>query len=373
MGGGEETMSDRFAGYVKLILLALALVVLLYFAAAVARFLLLFLLILVLAMMLTPPVSWMERHRIPRSVGAAAVVLAVLGLLVGLGFWLLPPLIEQVTAFIEAIPSYWARLQAWATTTLAAYPRVRELFATDQRLISNAAGYLEAVLLQAGQITIGIFTGFATAVLVFLLAMFVLIHPRPLLIGLLAMVPPDRQEAVTRAVHTIAQQMRIYLMASLIIGGFNGVVVYFVLSFLGVEPALVLAMLTLVGEFFPYIGPIAAAIPALILAFLVSPLTALWVLLLYLGIQQIEASLLSPLILSRQMKFHPLSVAFAILTLGSLFGILGAFLAVPVLAIVKALYEELVLKPKAPDRQQLERYANQVVEARKPQKQEAAE
>lgn len=365
-------MSDRFAGYVKLLLLAAALVVLLYFAAAVAHFLLLFLLILVLAMMLTPPVSWLERRRVPRPVGAVAVVMAVLGLLVGLGFLLLPPLIEQVTAFIEALPAYWTRMQAWATTTLAAYPRVRELLTTDQRLISNAAGYLEAVLLQAGQITIGLFSGFASAVLVLLLAMFVLIHPRPLLIGLLAMVPPARQEAVARAVHTIAQQMRIYLIASLTIGGFNGLVVYFVLSFLDVEPALVLAMLTVIGEFFPYIGPIAAAIPALILAFLVSPLTALWVLLLYLGIQQIEASVLSPLILSRQMKFHPLSVAFAILTLGSLCGILGAFLAVPILAIVKALYEELVLKPKAPDRQLLERYADQVVESQAPKKQEAA-
>ncbi|MHB0937015.1 MAG: AI-2E family transporter [Armatimonadota bacterium] len=366
-------MPDRFAGYMKLVLLAVGLLVLLYFAASVVRFLLLFLLILVLAMMLTPPVSWLERHRIRRSIGAPLLVLLVLGLLVGLGFWLLPPLFEQVTAFIEAIPAYWARLQAWATTTLAEYPRVRELLATNQRLISSAAGYLEAVLLQAGQVTIGLFTGFATAVLVFLLTMFVLIQPRPLLVGLLAMVPPARQEAVARAVHTIAQQMRIYLVSSLIIGTVNGVIVYFVLTLLGVQPALVLAMLTLIGEFFPYIGPIAAAIPALILAFLVSPLTALWVLLLYLAIQQLEASVLSPLILSRQMKFHPLSVAFAILTLGSLFGILGAFLAVPVLSILKALYEELVLKPREPDRQQLERYADLVVESRKPKKQEAAE
>lgn len=365
-------MSERFAGYTKLILLFFGLAVLLYFIAAVSRIILLFILIIVLAMMLTPPVSWLERHRIRRSIGAPLVILLVLGALVGLGLWLLPPVIEQLTAFIVAIPSYWARLQGWATAQLAQYPRVQDMVLSNQQLVNNAIGHAQAVLTQAGQLLVSLLTGFATAVLVLLLTMFVLISPRPLLVGVLAMVSPEQQEAVARATHTVAQQMRLYLLSSLLIGIINAVVVYIGLTFLGVQPALVLAMFALIGEFFPYVGPIAAAIPAVFLALLVSPLTALWVLLLYLVVQQLEASVLSPLIMSRQMKFHPLSVAFAILTLGSLFGILGAFLAIPILATLKAFYEELVLKPKHLDQRQLDGYADLVVEARKPKAKEAS-
>jgi len=357
-------MSERFNSYAKLIVLGFALLVLLYFLTAVSHLVLLFLLVIVLAMMLNPPVSWLERHRIPRAVGAPLVILVVLGVLVALGFLLLPPLIEQISSAVTTLPASWAHFQQWAGRTLAHYPRVQEMFASNERLLSGAAGHIETVLLQAGKVTVGLVLWFVTAFFIFLLTMFVLIQPRSLLVGFFATVPTSKQAAVARATYTVAKQMRAYLMASLIDGVFNGIVAYVGLRVLHVEPALVLAMLTLLGEFFPYVGPIAAAIPALLLAFLVSPLTAFWVLLLYLAIQQIEANLLAPLILAKQMNFHPLSVAFATLSLGSLFGILGAFLAIPILAITKAFYEELILKPRRPDLAQLERYADQVVEAK---------
>lgn len=358
-------MPEHDTRLIKAILLIFGIAILLYFLAAVRQVLLLFALIIVLTMMLVPPVSWLERHHVPRGVGAALTILVLLAILAGLILWLLPSIIEQTGAFIADIPGYWERIQRWATAQSAQYPRVQQMLSTNQRLISTLVGHAEAVLRQASQLVMIVVTGIATAALVLIMTMFLLIQPRPLLKGMLAMVPASSQEPVARAIHTIAQQMRVYLYSSLLIGTVNGVIVYIALSLLGVQPALVLAVLALLGEFFPYIGPIAAAIPALLLAFTVSPWTALWVLLLYLAIQQLEASVLSPLILSKQLKFHPLSVAFTILALGTLFGILGAFLAIPALATVKAFYNELVLAPKGVDQDALDHYADFIVEAKK--------
>jgi predicted PurR-regulated permease PerM len=339
------------------------------FLGEIARVLLLFALVIILAMMLTPPVSWLERHKVPRAIGAPLVALALLGILALLALWMIPPLLEQITLFISNLPVYWSHAGQWLTELTERYPRAQDIVTANEELINRTLAGAEAFLVQAGQFTIGLIGGLAALVLIFIMTVFTLVRPRPLLTGLFAMLPPPAQGPVSRALLVTAQQMRVYAWSSLLVGLVNGTIAYIVLSLLGVEPALLLAALVFFGEFFPYVGPIAAAIPALLLAFLVSPLTAFWTLLLFLGIQQLEASVLSPLIVSRQMKFHPLSVAFAIITLGDLYGILGAFLAVPALATVKAFYTELILKPRQVDEEEMDARANYVIEAKPPDEQ----
>ncbi len=146
------------------------------------------------------------------------------------------------------------------------------------------------------------------------------------------------------------------------IGLIDGGIAWVGLTLLGVQPALLLAALVFIGEFFPYVGPIAAAVPAVALAFAVKPITPLWTLLLYLALHQLEAALLSPLIVSRRMRFHPLSVGFALIALGKVYGVLGALLAVPTLAAIKAFYTELVLGRRRVDETEIEKCADMVLE-----------
>jgi predicted PurR-regulated permease PerM len=356
----------RYGDWVKLVVLVFALLLAWRFLGEIARILLLFALVILLAMMLTPPVSWLERHRVSRALGAPLVILVLLGLLAALAYWMLPPLVEQLTLFVTNLPAYWTRAESWIASITERYPRAQEVLTVDQELINRGLARAGELLLQAGQYTLGLLGGLAGAVLVFVMTVFTLIRPRPLLTGLFALLPEAKRQPVSEALLVTAQQMRVYAWSSLLVGLVNGTIAWIGLSLLGVEPALLLAALVFFGEFFPYVGPIAAAIPAVILALLVSPVTALWTLLLFLGIQQLEASVLSPLIVSRQMKFHPLSVAFAILTLGDLYGILGAFLAIPALATVKAFYTELVLKPREITEAQVLPYDNHVVESARP-------
>ncbi|OPZ88233.1 MAG: pheromone autoinducer 2 transporter [bacterium ADurb.Bin429] len=366
-------MPIRVRDLLKIIVIVFALVLLIRFLGEIARILLLVALVILFSMMLTPPVSWMERHRVPRAIGGPLVVLAVLGLFTLLMIWMVPPLIEQLSLFVGNLPAYWNQTQAWLLDTTEPYPRAREVLTANEAIITRVLTQAGAVLYQAGQWTLAILGGLAGVVLVVIMTVFTLIKPRPLLNGLFAMLPEEKRQPVSNALLRTAQQMRVYAWSSLLVGLVNGVIVWIGLSFLGVEPALLLAALVFFGEFFPYVGPIAAAIPAIILAFLVSPLSALWTLFLYLGIQQLEASVLSPLIVSRQMKFHPLSVAFTILALGELYGVLGAFLAIPVLATIKAFYEELVLKPRQIGEKDMEPYANHVVQAQPRDEQQQAE
>ena len=135
------------------------------------------------------------------------------------------------------------------------------------------------------------------------------------------------------------------------------------MTLLGVPNALLLAVLAFFGEFVPNFGPVVSAIPAVLIAFAVSPTMALWVILLYVIIQQLENQILVPLIMSGQLELHPVSVAFFVLVMGSLAGVMGALLAVPIAAVVKVLYEEFYFKPRHPDERAIRGDADAVLQA----------
>jgi predicted PurR-regulated permease PerM len=333
------------------------------FLGQITHVLLLFSLVVILAMMLTAPVSWLERRRVPRWLGSLIVILALFGVTVLLGFWLAPPLVEQASVLIDRIPEYVRSVQQWLMDMTAIYPSLQNIVEFNEQTTGDIVARAESVLLRAGKFVLNVLGGLAALLVVVVMTVFTLVHPRPLLRGLFGMIPEDLRWPVARALHRTAQQMRVWVWSSSLIGVVDGLIAYVGLSLLGVQPALLLAALVFFGEFFPYVGPIAAGIPAVALALTVSPLTALWVLLLYLAIHQLEASFLNPAIVSSQMRFHPLSVGFAIIALGTVYGVLGAFLAIPALAAVKAFDTELVLNRRELDEQRTEDCANLVLES----------
>lgn len=102
-----------------------------------------------------------------------------------------------------------------------------------------------------------------------------------------------------------------------------------------------MGILTGLLEFVPLVGPIVAAIPPLLIAFTLGPLAVLWVLLAYLGIQQIESNLLEPLAMEEAVSLHPAAVIAAVTVAGAAFGILGTILAVPAAVVAAILIQEL--------------------------------
>ena len=269
---------------VKLVVLTLGILIGLHFVSQIARVVLLFALAIILAMMLTAPVSWLERRRVPRWVGALLVIAALVGVLALLGLWLVPPLVEQTSALIAKMPDYVRSARAWLAEVTARYPSLQQIVTPDERAVRDIVSRAQRVLVQAGQFVLTLLGGLAALVVLLVMTVFTLVHPRPLLRGLFGLVPVDQRLPVARALLVTARQMRVWAWSSSLVGIVDGTIVWVGLSLMGVQPALLLAAFVFVGEFFPYIGPIAAAVPAIALALVVKPITALWVLLLYLGV-----------------------------------------------------------------------------------------
>lgn len=358
----RKNLNLRGSDLAKLVALVFALIVALRFLSAVGTALLFAVVVAILTMVLAPLVNWLERRRVPRAVAAVLVVGALLGIVVGLGLWLIPPLLEQTTRLVANVPDYLETIRTWINDLTSHYPRVQRILSPDEQSITDLVGRAEAVLLKAGRLFMDVLGWLGTVGLVLTMTAFTLARPRPLLRGLFALMPDSSRRPVAKAMHTTAHRLRVWIWASMLLGIIDGTLAYVGLSLLGVEPKLMLASLVFLGEFFPYVGPIAAGVPAVALGFAVSPLTPIWTLLLYLGIQALEGGVLHPLIVSREMDFHPLSIAFALIALGGLLGVLGAFLAIPALAVTKALYSELVLKPRQIAERELEECTDLVLD-----------
>ncbi|MFC0250756.1 AI-2E family transporter [Massilia consociata] len=274
---------------------------------------------------------------------ALAMVVGALALVIGLGGWAMAPQIaEQSSRLAQEIPAAVERLQ----TAVQQHPLLKriasELPPPEQivkqmgDMVPNAGLFFGGVLGAIGNVVIILFVGiyFATS-------------PQLYTSGLIRLVPQSRRprarEVQQELGHTLANWLLGKAASMLIVG----VVTSIGLSMLGVPLALILGIIAGLLDFIPYLGPIMAGIPAVLLALSISPELALYTVLLFVGIQLVEGYVLQPLIEARAVDLPPALVIVMQLVFGTLFGFAGVALATPLAAalavLVKMLYIEDVL------------------------------
>lgn len=340
----------------RTVLLAAALFVFFHYAEALSTLLLFFLLVFILSAVLNPAVVWLERRRIPRIVGAVMLVLVGLLSIVLLGYFSLPPLLSELKGFAANLSHRQGDVEEWYADKIAQYPLLDEYLPPPDQIAGRVGGRLQPLLGQVGRYTMNVAVGLVSLVLMMVLVIFTSAQPAPLLAGALAAVPHRHRPRAERAATRILQQLKNWARGSLILGVIVGVVVGIALKLIGIPYAFLFGVIAGIGELIPNIGPILTAVPPALMGLTAhDPKLALWVLVVFLVVQQVENTFLVPLIMGQTLNLHPVSVTFTVLVMGALFGLLGAILAVPVCAIVKVLWEEFYLAPQGIDVEGIER------------------
>jgi predicted PurR-regulated permease PerM len=194
-------------------------------------------------------------------------------------------------------------------------------------------------------------------ILVFVLSIYMLIHGERIGALVRGVMPPGdgtrEDDYPARVVRAVAGYVRGQLLFSVVMGAGAGIGLW-IFGVLGIFPdgktyALAFGVWFGLMELVPYVGPFLGAVPPLLVALFQDPLTAVWVALLFIGLQQIEGHIASPLIFGHALRINPLLVIFALLFGAELFGIVGALVALPVAAVVREtvvyLRQHLVLEP----------------------------
>ena len=205
-------------------------------------------------------------------------------------------------------------------------------------MLHGVAGAFTAVAFNAAQILVVLVT-------VFFGVTFTLMNPRPIFGAIFSLIPERHHDQTLTIVQRIGKFVPGWAGATLLGMGTIGLLVFLLMwPIFGLMDALVLGLIAGVLESVPFLGPLLSAVPALLLAVGKGGMTPVWVVLVYIAVQALENNVITPLILARGMKLHPVALMFSMLLCVAAFGVLGVLVAGPVVAIVDILHDELYQK-----------------------------
>ncbi len=286
---------------------------------------------LLIAVGLNSLASWIS-NRTPLSRGwALAVAVVFIGLIVVAAAWLFgAQVVAQLADLMSRLPEAMVKLQS----SLAASPMGRDVVKQiqDGAASQGAEGALGA-LGRVGGWTMSFAGAALDALVVVIGAIFLTVSPKPYRDGLLSLFPKAARTDMSEALDECARSLSRWLLGTLISMVAVGVSIGVVLGLLGVPAFLALALIAGLAQFLPLIGPLIAAVPAILLAMTVGWDTAIYAALAFFGVSQMEANLLSPLIQKKAVALEPALTLFAILAMGILLGPLGVLLAVPLTVV----------------------------------------
>lgn len=281
--------------------------------------------------------DWVVAHsRLNRNVAAAAVVLGTVVLLVGIFAWTAPTLVEQSQDLRTKLPEAAAKFEEWLAgkapdlLTAVAPPTPDG----SSRLVAAATKHAPVLTDFAFGIVQSTLVVVAGVVLVVFLALYIAADPGVYRRGMLLLIPVDRRERVGTLLTSLATTLRTWFATQLIAMVVIGIVTTILLVIFGVRAALPLGVIAGIFEFVPNVGPMLAAIPAVLMGFVDSPQKALLVAGLYWGIQFLENNLLIPYLMKEQLDLPPALTLLAQVLMAFVFGFLGLFVAIPLLATV---------------------------------------
>jgi predicted PurR-regulated permease PerM len=305
-----------------------------YFIYQIQLIVLVFLLTLLFAIVLSGPVNYLARQGVPRVVG----VLAVLGGFV-LALWLagiavIPVIQKQAEQFISDFPRLLSQVEDLTTRGVGVDLQV--LLERGQEYISS-----HATLSSVVDVGRGITEAVSLGIVAFIITVYLVIHPTLLIDGFVSLFPAGRRERVRDVLGKLYQAVQKWFLGQLSAMVMIGVFTAIALSIIGLPYALLIGAFSGLLAFIPLIGTLISLIPPVLLALATDPILAVWVVLSYIAIHQVEAHVIQPLVMSRAVTLHPVVVVSAILIMGSLFNLIGLLLAVPLVAALSVLVREL--------------------------------
>jgi putative permease len=343
------------------VLLAAGLFLLYRMAGPVTAILLLFLIVFIVSAALNPVAAWLADRGVPRMLSAVGLVLLLCGVVTGAVWLVVPTLLEEVGRFVTDFDLGQAQLAGHYRQLLGRFPQIAEQLPAPGELMEHVIPTLGTLLGNLGRYTVGIFTGIFSLVVLLILVIYAVGQPEPLVAGFLAAVPESHRDRADAALRRVMEKLKHWAVGSITVGLIVGTIAGVGLHLLGVPHALLFAVIAFMGEFLPVIGPILAALPPVLLALTIDPWLALWVVIFFVVLQQVESNILTPWILGGHLEIHPVSLIFALLVMHALFGFVGALLAAPVAAIVKICWEEFYLQPTETDPETIQEEASSIV------------
>ncbi|EPB2936956.1 TPA: AI-2E family transporter [Listeria monocytogenes] len=291
-----------------------------------------------------PIIDWLEKHKWKRGWAIALLYLVIIGSLILLFSFVIPAVKDQIVSLFKSFPGYWDQItqkfDEFSRSSL--FDQIKDKLNTNmsdimKTLSTKGTSVINSAISSIGSI-VGTVTEVVLAIVTTPLVLFYLLKDGKKLPDFLLKMLPVNGRAHTRQVlgeanHQISSYIRGQIIVSLCIG----ILLFIGYLIIGLPYALTLAIIAACTSIVPYLGPAIAITPAIIIAIVTSPWLLIKLIIVWCVVQLLEGKFISPQVMGKTLKVHPITILFVILVAGNLFGVLGVIFAVPGYAVLKVI------------------------------------
>ncbi|MFH1867247.1 MAG: AI-2E family transporter [Patescibacteria group bacterium] len=278
-----------------------------------------------------PWVDWFQRRRIPRPLGVVFIYLIIFLLIASIIFLIIPPLVEQIRQLATALPNYYGKAviglqQLQGSTNFDATSTIKSA-------LDNLGSSLARATTSIFTTINSIFGGLIQLVVILVISFYLIVQENGLKRFMRSVTPAKYQPYLMQLMSRIHIKIGLWFRAQLLLMLVIFAVTYLGLWALQMDYVLALALWAGLTEIIPYVGPIIGALPAIFLAFTISPTMGLLVILLYVVVQQLENNILVPTIMRKAVGLNPIISILVILIGAKVGGVVGAILSIPIATV----------------------------------------
>jgi len=300
----------------------------------------------ILYYILRPLVRLISR-KIPNTLSIVIIFLGFAGIVASLFTFVGPILFAQISGFVDNIPGYINDMEVWLNDFLEiewvgrmleeeAFQNFNPAAITDNfsEILANMGGNL----LQFFSMLVSLLT--LIIVMPFVL-FFLLKDANRLPDNILHFLPKDQEKEGRTIMKDLDGTLSAYIQGQAIVSLCVGLLSLIAYLIIGVEYALILALIAMFTNLIPFVGPFIGTIPAVFVAFFTEPISALWVIIAIVVIQQVESNLISPNVMGHKLSIHPLTIILILILAANLAGLVGLILAIPFYAVSKVIVQNV--------------------------------
>lgn len=284
---------------------------------------------------LGPIVTWLQKIKIPRTLGAGFLFLLIISVFAGAIYIVIPIISSEFNQLLE---QFFPVIGEWLDLDTAKLSDVLSLLSEKFLSLSPSSG---GGLFEFSKSVIG---NAALALSVLAMSFYLTVDNRGVEKFLVAVLPSRFEQPMVDIYMRARKKIGFWLQAQIVLSLLVGAMTYFALSLLGVEHAIILGIIAAVFEVVPFVGPIFIGTIAVAVALLSSTTLALYTLIAFILIQRIESDIIVPLVMRRAVGIHPVMVLVSLLVGANLFGFVGIILSVPATVIFQEFIEDWVAR-----------------------------
>lgn len=299
------------------------------------------------AWLMDPLADYLNKRGINRNWGTAAIIICFISIIILILAAFLPLMRDQINNFVEMMPTLIDTLNNWVNNFFSGLD-VNNATAIQDRFGEALQNFGDKISADLPVMTINFVTAFFAGLGTFLVGLiigfFLLLHFDKVHGSFTEFLPARHRDIYTKIAAEMNTSLRNFVNGMLLSSSIVFIASLLGFMLVGLESPLLFALICGITNLIPYIGPYIGGIPAVVVGFTINPTVGLFTLIIVVVVQFLESFIINPMIMSKAVKLHPVTIILGLLVFGSYFGIWGVLLATPIIAVGKIVLTFLMEK-----------------------------